>query len=195
MRSLIIVVAALSAGCTSVWERHYQPGPGSGAIERTIEPIVREVPWERLQTFDERLHERIAQSDVHIDDWDTPERAEVHADLIRALQLPGDAAGYTVVGECLFTSTYAVDPNDGELATLARKVGGDYAMWSRAYLGKADRVVYRPISTYGTVQRTRVGRDGRTRGVVESYSGTSWTPVVVRADEHAWRAFFVRRID
>jgi len=196
MRKLIIAVAALCvAGCTGVWERGYRPGPGAGKIERKVDPVVREVPWERLETFDQRLYERSAKSDVGMDDWDSATRAEVHADLIRALQLPGDAAGYTIVGESLFTTTQRVDPNDGELAALARKVGADYAIWSRAYLGKTDRVVYRPTSTFGTVNRIRAGRDGRYRSVIESYTGTSWTPVVVRADEHAWRAFFVRRAD
>lgn len=200
-----MLVALGSAGCAgpTVWERAFEPCVGA-SLEPVAEgaPVrVREVPWDRIHETLRALEDDVAASDTPPDEWPPERRAQAQARLLRALQVTSDPATIEVLGVSEFRTTDPLRPGGtgGEdLRVFARRIGADEAVWSARYLGKAQRIVDRPVSAYTTGTDWFFGRRGRGGwgrhgNGFYSESTTTWVPVAVEADEHAYIAFFLRR--
>ncbi len=186
----------LGGGCASnVWEDTFLAARPVPAVEdpQPGAVVVREVPWQRIEAALLELEQEIAASDMHPDEWPAERKREADAKLLRALQFSEPAADLVILGRSDFASTSPIDPRDGSLAEFAAEIGADYAVWSRTYRGKADRVIQEPVTTYSDETIRYRGRDGRRRTETLSSSSTTWVPLVVARDEWAWVAFFVRR--
>lgn len=183
-------------GCTSTWENMYTPvGERAPALPADAAVTLREVPWERVQATLGELEKERAASDVHPDEWTDEQKGEAKTKLLRGLQVSADPAAVRVLGRSVFRSTERVQPNSGELEAFARKIGATMVVWSSTYLGKTEKIVQEPVSQYST--GTDRYRDDRGRRRTDSYTenSTLWVPVVVKADEHAWTAYFLREND
>lgn len=191
----IVFLAGLTliAGCeTSRWRQGLVAGPDRGvALSPEVGVRVREVPWERVDAMLRQLHSDLAASDRHFDEW-TPEQKLAHkAKLLQGLQISEPADTVSVLGQSEFKSTDTSVAGSNELMKLARELGADTVVRSSVYVGKADRIVQEPVTTYSS--GTAWWRDGdRRRPDSFSEQQTTWVPVRVQADETAYIAFFLR---
>ncbi|HMN96753.1 MAG TPA: hypothetical protein PKC43_05400 [Phycisphaerales bacterium] len=185
------VAGASSGGCTTVWERNFDgaamPPPISAADVR-----VREVPWERIDAALAELRQRLIASDVPYDEWTPEQKAAAKVTLLRGLQVTQDPARVDVLGSSQFRSTDPLRPQDGELASFAGRIGANLVVWSSRFVGKGDRVVTEPVTTFGSVGYPRWDPISGDRWQAWGGTATTWVPVVVLADEYAWSAFFLR---
>lgn len=198
----VMALAGVLAGCAaSPWETAYEgvrperaAGPSAAARDAVL---VRTVPWERLDEARRNIESRIIASDTHPDEWPAEKRAELKAILLRGLQVSEPPESIEILGRSEFSSTDEIRPGDGSLAAFAAALGATRVVWSSRYLGKADKIVSEPVWTHSTgTDYDRRTSAGRRRGSTFSYSDTStaWVPVVVRADQTAWTAYFLREI-
>lgn len=192
------MVLLLGACESSRWQQSLKPGPDAAPGLAPADPIrIREVQWDRVQSTLEELRAAEAASSVHPQEW-SPEAKLAHkAKLIQGLQISEPPAGVRVLGKSEFRTTdsaFAVDQGGGggtQLEQLARSLGADTVMWSSRLIGKADRVVQEPVTTYSS--GSRWWRDGdRNRPESFNEQQTTWIPVRVQADETAYIAFFLR---
>lgn len=183
-------------GCeANRWESAYQ-GRAAPVVMQDHDSAaaavrVRYVPWERIAATQQRLEAEVAASDVHPDDWGTEKREAAKAELLKGLQVSESAASVDVLGRSEFRTTDTVRVEGGELAAFAAKIGASRVVYSSTLLGKADRIVYEPVTTW--TQGSDWYRNSRRRGNAGySEHSTSWVPVRVQADETAWVAYFLR---
>lgn len=193
--AVLLGLAFLSGCASNVWEETFVASRPLPVVERAEAQAVtvREVPWSRIETALEELESEIAASDVHPDEWSPQRKQEADAKLLRAMQFSEPTEELEILGRSDFATTDAVDPGDGSLVKFAAGIGADYAVWSRTYRGKADRIVQEPVTTYSDETLRYRGRDGKHRTETLSSSSTTYVPLVVARDEWAWVAFFVRR--
>ena len=183
------------SGCeSSPWESQYHSlgvtVPGLGPADRVV---IREVAWDRVQGTLTQLEAERSASDVHVDDWTEEQKAAAKARLLRGLQVSGDPKAVELLGRSDFRTTSAVRPDDGSLESFARRIGATKVVWARQYLGKTDRVQQESATELRT--RTWTGgkqADGTRRTYTSTENATVFYPVVVKADENAWVAFFLR---
>ena len=182
---------ALLAGCNSTWKSTYEPA-SVATYPPTERVVIREVPWQRVDTVLKEIDRARAASDVHPDEWPQAERDAEKARLVTALQLSGDPADIEILGRSVFTSTASVDLFDGSLSSFATSIGADYAIWSTSYLGTAQTIEREPITRtgYGFAQGRR--RDGHFDYDYLPYNETLYIPVVIERDQFAWLVFYVR---
>lgn len=180
-------------GCgASPWEGTFSPvSPGAPALAADTPVRLRDVSWERLQAALTELEAERAASDAPPDEWPAEKKADAKARLLRALQVTADPATVQVLGRSTFRTTWQTDPNDGELAAFARRIGATTVVWSTNYLGKTRVVRDEPVSEWRTGSYPSY-RDGRRHTQTFSENATIWVPVVVDADEHAFMAYFLR---
>ncbi len=202
---VMIVLGAALGGAggagPSVWERAFEPCVGAALTPAPKEaPVrVREVAWERVHGALRELDEEAAATDVPPEEWPPERRDRARAALLRALQVTADPAEIEVLGVSEFRTTDPLRPGGAgaeELRRFARQIGADEVVWASRYLGKAQRIEDRPVSAYTTGTDWFFGRRGRWgRGGSGFYSETTttWVPVAVEADEHAFIAFYLRR--
>lgn len=189
---LLGLLGLVLGGCASPWaanyraEHHAQHLPD---VERES-VTVREVTWARVGPVLGELEELVAESDTHPDDWDQEKIDEAHAKLFAGLQLSEDSSSLVLLGRSWFATTDNIRPGDGSLARFARRIGADYAIWTSTSLGEVERIVTRPVTTHH-----REFSNGRRGGRTRTGSATSYVPIVVRAEETGYIAFFVRRVD
>ncbi len=188
-----LAAIALLAGCaSSPWERNYD-GVRLSDSATAGDVVVREVPWERLESVRTELKDTIVKSDIHPDEWTTPQREQFKATLLRGLQVSEAPSNVEILGRSEFKSTENVKPNGGALVAWAKKVGANRVVWTRRGLGKVTTVTREPVWTFTSgADYFRNDTDGRRRTVTYSESTTTWVPVVVQADETAWVAYFLR---
>ncbi len=189
-----LLTGSTLAGCTSDWSDNFQPARGFIAADLGGAVIVREAPFERIQAALDELHAEWVASDTHPDDWAPQRRQFASEKMLRALQLPADAATYQILGRSVFTSIEDIAPSDGELASFAQDIGADYAIWSRQYVGQRDTIVHEPVTTHGRrsyLYYDEAKRKWRTDS--RSDSSTTYVPIVVSADEHAFIAYYIRK--
>lgn len=191
-----VALCGALAGCAkSLWETEFTgSGDAAPALAGDALVRVRDAPWERVQQALVEIDKEWASSDTHPDDWAQERKTAVRGKLLKALQVPGDPATVEVLGRSEFRTTSRVRPDDGELTDFARRVGATTVVWSSVYIGKADRIVQEPVTEFRTGGGAGRwwGRGGRWRGSAFAESWTVFVPVVVRADEHAYVAFFLR---
>lgn len=194
---LLVGLLGAPACGPSAWERGFS---GSGAVAparaKNAPVTLREVEWDRLQkTLAELMAERVA-SDVDPEEWPREQKESAKARLLRCLRVSQDPASIEVLGRTDFRTTAPIRPDDGELEALARKVGATMVVWSSTYLGQTDEWRQEPVTEYRTTT-VWTSRGGKKRPYASTYTETStyWIPVVVRADEHAWVAYFLRDLD
>ncbi len=191
---LFLPLCFLFVGCASNWEQSFEPRAESSGLESSAAVVVREVPWERLERTLEDLSRLRAERDIAWEEWPESQKQEADAMLLRALQVSQPSAEIEILGRSSFKTTDRMHPGDGSLERFARKIGADYAIWSRRYLGKADRVVREPVQESGYRQiryYDRKSKRYRTRYDYEYW--TTYVPMVVKADESAWVVYYLRR--
>lgn len=189
---------ALLGGCAaSPWRESFAPAAMAPPLPKGAPVQLREVPWDRIMDARRELEAEAAASDVHPDEWPPERRAAAKERLLRALQVSEPPGAVDVVGRSEFSSAAALRPETpqgaGELSRVAREVGATRVVWSRRLLGKADVIVQEPITTFshGTDFFRDRDRRGRSSGFYSEQS-TAWVPIVVRADEWAYVAYFLR---
>jgi hypothetical protein len=202
----VVVMAGALGGCSSpsVWEQGYVgPRPpakagDSAVVGRSV--TIRNVPWDRVQEVRRSIEAEASSSDVHPDEWPSEKKADVKARLLRGLQVSTDPSRVEILGRSEFKTTDTVRPEtpegEAELAAFARRLGADMVVWSGRTLGKADKIVDRPVTTTSSSGWGRPwdgGRDGHSsRDWGYTDSSTSWVPVRIQADESGFVAFFLR---
>lgn len=189
---LLGLLGLVLGGCASPWASNYRPEHQARylpEVERD-KVTVRKVSWSRVGPVLGELEGIVAESDTHPDDWDQEKVDKVHAKLFTGLQISEDPSSLVLLGRSWFSTTDTIRPDDGSLARFARGIGADYAIWTSTSLGEVERIVTRPVTTH-----TREFRNGRRGGRTRTGSATSYVPVVVRAEETGYIAFFIRRVD
>lgn len=189
---MLVLLAGAGGGCEkSPWQREFVPSDESVSLAPGGGPIrTREVPWERVQETLADLHAEWVASDLPREEWPESRKLDRRARLLRGLQVTADPRSVDVLGRSEFRSTDRLRPYDGELEEFARKIGANTVVWSSTYLGKTDVVRSEPVTEYRTGSFDRRGEDGRSRTFSES--STIYVPVVLKADERAWIAYFLR---
>lgn len=187
------VLIAFSSACeSSSWQRHLSRGPdAAAALPETDAVRIRQVPWERIEDTLRTIRAEVAASDVHPDEWPEERRQAQKATLLRGLQISEPPESVLVVGSSEFRTTS--NPGDEEsLRRVARSLGADTVVWSSRLLGKADKVIQEPVSGWTTGTVWSRDADGKLRPRSQNEHTTAWVPVVVRADETGYVAFFLR---
>jgi len=194
---------ALLCGCSaSPWESTYSgrrdPAAADAASRGVAYPVtVRTVPWERVEQTLRQLDADIAASDVHPDEWPPEKKAQVKSTLLKGLQVSESPDLIEVLGKSEFRTTDSIRPDTdkgrAELAAFAQRIGADMVIWSGRYLGKAERVVQEPVTTYSTGTDWGSYRGGRRTPSSFSESSTTWVPVHVQLDELAYIAYFLQK--
>jgi hypothetical protein len=183
------------AGCSApdVWERSLQTGPDAsmGASAPSARVVVRRVPWERVDTTLAEIEKEIASSDIHPDEWSPDQRLALKARLLKGLQVSQDPSGVMVLGNCRVRTTDDLAEAEKSLSEIARSLGADMVVWTTAVLGKADKIVDRPVttSTWGTGWFRDSNGDRRPDTYTEH--STSWVPVRITVNESAGVAYFL----
>jgi len=176
---------------TSPWQSEYvAAGTPIAAAEYRGAVRVREVPWERVQQTLTVLQKEWAESDVPPDEWSDAQKLERKAKLLRGLQVTSDPRSVEVLGRSEFRTTDRLRPDDGELMAFAKKIGATSVVWSSIYMGKTDVVRNEPVTEYRTGSHDRWNGGGNSRTFSET--STVYVPIVVKADERAWVAYFLR---
>jgi hypothetical protein len=158
------------------------------ALPAKQEVKIREVPWQRLDAALQELEEERAAADAPPDEWPADKSLAAEQKLLTALQVTADPSHVEILGRSTFRTTSETNPNSGELAAFARKVGADTVVWSSSYLGKAQIVRDEPVTEW----RTGSWSTGKRRSQTYTESSTIWVPVVVEGDEHAFLVYFLR---
>lgn len=190
------LLIGLSAGCeSSAWQRNLSRGPEAAAsLPESSDVRIRQVPWERVEETLRSIRAEVAASDLHPDEWPEERKQAQKATLLRGLQISEPAERVRVVGSSEFRTTS--NPGDDEsLRRVARSLGADTVVWSSRWLGKADKVVQEPVSGWTTGTVWARDADGTLRPRSQNEHTTTWVPVVVRADESGYMAFFLRTRD
>lgn len=197
-RGLVTVFAAALLACVgcesaSPWQRTYTPLT-SETMQPSTDVKLRSVAWQRLEPVLRELDTEAAKSDAPPEEWTADVRASRQAKLLEALQVTRDPASVEIIGRSAFKSTDFVEPEDGELAALARQKGADLVVYSNSYLGKAEKIVSEPVTTYNSGTDSWWGSDARRRRRHTDFSqtSTSWVPIRIQADEHFFVAYFLR---
>lgn len=187
---LLVGLVALS-GCSStpVWEEHYR-GVEPGTHPETASVVVREVPWSRLDEALREIEADRAASDEHPDEWPRERLLAERAQLLTALQISEPAERVEVLGRSVFRSTRPVDPEDGSLEKFARSIGADYAVWAAHYEGTRQVRRTEPVQHHGF--STGVSFGSRRGTMVSPWYGTTFVPVTVEEDEHAWLVYYLK---
>jgi hypothetical protein len=192
-----IAISFLLGGCASAWERAFEPSfeARGQTFAGTEEVVLREVPWERVDAVLRELHEEAVASDTHPDDWPEDRKRDAHARLLRALQISDDPDTLLLLGRSEFSTTEPLRPGDGDLEAFATKIGATYAIWASNYLGRSERIVSRPVTTWSTETYWVYDRKNeRYRPRTGTSSSTTYLPMRVEADRHAFIVFFLRPV-
>ncbi len=184
----------LPAGCaTSPWQSTYT-ALLSEPLAATTDVKIRAVAWERLEPVLRELDAEAARSDVPPEEWSSDLRLARQSKLLSALQVSAEPARVDMVGRSAFKTTDRVDPEDGQLAALARLKGANLVVYSSSYLGKSEKIVSEPVTTFSSGTESWWGSDARRRRRHTDFSetSTSWVPMKIQADEHFFVAYFLR---
>ncbi|HMN42514.1 MAG TPA: hypothetical protein PKE29_16860 [Phycisphaerales bacterium] len=196
----VTAIPLVSGGCSgpSVWEQTFIPTPeGAGPALADGAPVrVRKVPWDRMQQTLAEIEREASATDVRPENWTPGQKAEAKARLLRSLQFDVAPEATTVLGRCEFRTTDTILPDGPDRAPIerqARRVGATDVMWSSRVLGRTEKIVDRPVTTFTTGSFWGSGRD-RDRWWSNNYSETqtSWVPLRVPADDTGFVAFFLR---
>lgn len=186
------LTAGFGAGCSSVWQESYRPFASAPALPEGSQVVVREIPWERMESALREQEQLLASSDVHWEEWDREQRRAANEKLLKALQISDDPERVHLIGVSSFRTTDRVRPWDGELESFARKQGAHYAIWADRYLGKAETIVRQTVWSDTTDYISYEDAGGNNRRATRQRSKSSEVPVVVEQDETGFTAFFLR---
>lgn len=188
-----VATLCLATGCaSSPWESEFRAACAPVASLTKDAPIrIREVEWDRVQTTLREISSERAASDTHPDDWPQEKKDAELNRLLKGLQIQGSAPAVRLLGRSDFRTTARTRPDDGTLEEFARRIGATTVIWTSSYLGKADSVRQESITEYRTGTADR-WRSGNHHAGAATETATVYFPVVVRADEYAFSAFFLR---
>jgi hypothetical protein len=197
-----MIVACVLGGCSgpSVWQQSFVRSEDVQAVALAKdEPVrVRSIPWERMSATQRDIEAMSASSDVHPQDWPVSKKLEAKSVLLRGLQVGADPGSTDVIGVCEFRSTDAIRPEGPErtsLESFARSIGATDVVWSSRSLGKADKIIEKPVTTVssGTYWADH-RRSSRDRWWSDNYSenSTTWVPIRVQAEETGFIMYFLR---
>lgn len=189
---LTLSVLMLLTGCTNVWQESYQPFSAAAPLPEGTQVVVREIPWERMESALREQEELLASSDVHWEEWDHEQRRDANAKLLKALQVSDDPDRIRLIGVSSFRTTDRVQPWDGELEAFARKRGAHYAIWADRYMGKAETIVRQTVWSDSHDYITYEDAGGTDRRATRQRTSSTEVPVVVEKDETGFTAFFLR---
>jgi hypothetical protein len=201
LRVLPSLPLALLGACSSpsVWEQTYTPAPDSAvAALAESQPVrVREISWERMQSTLVELDQAASASDVHPENWSDQQKLEARTKLLRGLQFDGPPEHTRVLGRCEFRTTETIQPGGPDrkvLEAFARKEGATDVVWAARVLGRTEKVVEHPVTSFSTGTFWG-GRGSRGRWWDNSYTenSTTWVPMRVPADDTGFIAYFLRR--
>lgn len=186
-----VVLALGSCGVSSNWDRGLSSGPDQAAPVKS-EPVLRTVPWERVERALGELHQDVANSDVHPDEWTDERKTAAKAKLLKGLQVSQDPGVVRILGHSRFRTTDDLGRAHKDLSRIAKELGADMVIWSTRVLGKSETIVDRPVtsSTWGTGW-FRDSDDERRPDTFTAHT-TSWVPVRVTLDETGAVAYFLR---
>lgn len=170
--------------------RDFQPPP-------TSETIVRTVEWDRLEAFDAESRQRLARTDIPIDEWTPDQHRREFADFLRTLRITEEPEQVLLLGSSSFISDGRPNLLDGELESFARKLGADYAVTTSRHLGARRTIIRVPVTTYSTRTSTFFDSDRRRRSgratFDETISETTWVPREIDIDAHHTITYFFRK--
>jgi hypothetical protein len=189
-------------GCSgpSVWEQTFVAVPeGAGPALAEATPVrIRKVPWDRMSQILADIEHDATATDVRPENWSPQQKAEAKGRLLRSLQFELPPEATTVLGRSEFRTTETILPEGPDRASLerfARKVGATEVMWSSRILGRTEKIVEQPVTSFSNGSFWGGGRRrDRDRWWSNSYSETqtSWVPIRVPADDTGFVAFFLR---
>lgn len=188
------LASSLLGGCsTSPWQATYT-ALSTEPLAPTTDVKIRSVSWERLEPVLRELDAEAAKADAPPEEWSADLRAQRQAKLLEALQVTRGSGSVDIIGRSAFKTTDSVEPEDGQLAALARQKGADLVVYSRSYLGKTEKIVSEPVTTYSSGRDSWWESDARRRRrhVDFSETSTSWVPMKIQADEHFFVAYFLK---
>lgn len=195
----VLAAGLLLGGCSgpSVWEQTYVRDTATVApLDKTAPVRVRSIPWERMQATLTDMQGMVAASNVHPEDWSAAQKDAAKIKLLQGLQVSVAPERMTILGKSEFRTTETILPDGADresLENFARKVGATDVVWSNRILGRTEKVIEKPVTSYST--GTFWGRrDRRSRWWDDSYSqsSTTWVPMRVPADDTGFVAFFLR---
>lgn len=201
LRLLAALPLLMLGACSSpsVWEQTFTPAPDAAtAALADSHPIrVRNITWERMQSTLVELDQAATNSDVHPENWSATQKADAKGRLLRGLQFDGSPENTRVLGRCEFRTTETLQPGAADrprLEAFARKVGATDVVWSGRILGKTEKIVEHPVTSFNTGSFWG-GRGSRGRWWDDHYSqnSTTWVPIRVPADDTGFVAYFLRR--
>lgn len=197
---LSVCAAAAVAGCSgpSAWEQAFVPDRGAQVVAQMTQgaPVrIRGVPWERMQATLAEAQREAAASNTHPDDWTPAQKLAAKDKLLKGLQFGADPDRVEIIGRSEFRTTETIIPDGADrrgLEEFARKVGATDVVWASRILGKTEKVVDRPVTSYGHGSFWGSYRD-HDQWWSDGYSDTrtTWVPVRVPADETGFVAFFL----
>lgn len=192
--AVLSLTAAFLTACTSPWRQTFEPATIAD-YPPTDRAVIREVPWERIDSVLREIDAELAASDVHPDEWPAERLEAQKARLTTALQLSEDPADLDILGRSVFKSTADVDLFDGSLSAFTTSIGADYAIWSTSYLGRAQTIEREPVTRTGAGWVRHRRRDGHVDYDYLPYNETLYVPVVLERDQYAWVVYYIRVLD
>lgn len=198
---LVAMACLIASGCSgpSAWEQAFVPGSDSAMVagprDKASPVRLRGIPWDRMQGTLAELRADAGASNTHPDDWSAAQKLAAKDKLLRGLQFGVDADRVEIVGRSEFRTTETIIPDGSDrrgLEEFARKIGATDVVWASRVLGKTEKVVDRPVTSYGHGTFWGSYRD-RDQWWSDGYSDsrTTWVPVRVPADETGFVAFFL----
>lgn len=198
-RTLAILTPILLflGGCSNPWRDNFVANPAFRDVEfpPTKSVIIRRVEPERLAEYYKAAHERALKSDVAPDEWPEAKRLQEKQEFLKTLRISEGPEAIVFLGSSSFMNAGTIDLYNGQLQSVAEKIGADYAVVSEEYVGLRDQIVYSPVTTYGWGWGGgwggHYGRWGPWRSDFDFY--TTYVPMVVSMDSYHYVAFFLRK--
>ena len=197
---LLFVLLAVVTGCANPWKDSFERNRDLHAVaplEKSQQPVLRDVEFERLQKFTQEERGRRIDSTTAPTDLTPEQRVEAKNRVLEALQLPWRNDDAEIIGSSQFTSSEELKPrSDKRLFDFARSIGADVIVLASAYLGQTQRFTTVPVTSYTRDTVTySYDRRGRRVPMTTFYdsSSTTWVPMNVVEDQFVYHAFFIRR--
>jgi hypothetical protein len=205
--ALGLAAACSAGGCASspsAWEQGFVGEPGVSIQPEAARaaggptPVnIRSVPIERVDAVMLELDAEAAASDIPKEQWPADKNSAAKARLLKALQVTQAPDSVEVRGVSRFRSTTLLRPdstNSESLAAFARSINANTALWSMKYLGKADKIVEKPVTNFGSRGYWGRGRHWDDDCWSDHWgSSTTWVPVRVQADEYLYVVFYLNQ--
>ena len=106
---------------------------------------------------------------------------------MEALQVRERGDEINVLGASEFYFPAVLNPYDGPLGSLARKMGAHYVIVASKFIGKSTGTEYLPMTSFSSAYF------GGRHGFAVSETSTSIVPTEVTRDQYVFHAIFLRK--